>query len=370
MDELIDEYSGFNNIRRGPCQNGYHVNCAYSDIKNKYKCRVSIRMQVAFTLAGALLIKALYMISTILLARRRFKTKCLTFGDVIVAATFNPELQVRNECLVNAGEAYRSLNNHSCHKHCHADAVSMTGDDLGHCQICNKYNTTNRSAQLEHPIVATKYKKSLISNLGFTAVFQMLLLMFCSLVMLGISIVLSVILGQYRDWRNKSCMRGFVKDHEDYTAKQCQTYAKNAWQTASGKWGGFNASRLLASLPHDKLLSETTAFTIANAAQLLYSLLYLLLIYNITLISAEFDWGSFEFSKKRLRCTLVKGSRFDQSYLLQLPAWVIFPLMVLSALMHWLLSQSISTLETVRWSHGDEKLGMNGIKIQEYHVRD
>jgi hypothetical protein len=63
------------------------------------------------------------------------------------------------------------------------------------------------------------------------------------------------------------------------------------------------------------------SFSITNGAQFIYSLLYIMLIYNITLISQEHDWGKLETERSRLRCTIVKGDGFTQkkNYLFQLP---------------------------------------------------
>lgn len=47
-------------------------------------------------------------------------------------------------------------------------------------------------ADLSQPAIATKLKKSLISNLGNTALTQMLIMMFCSLALLGGSLTLAV----------------------------------------------------------------------------------------------------------------------------------------------------------------------------------
>lgn len=43
----------------------------------------------------------------------------------------------------------------------------------------------------------------------------------------------------------------------------------------------------------------------------------------------------------------MKGDAFDQSYLLQLPKKVLYPMMSFSAIMHWLLGQAISTTEKI-----------------------
>ena len=151
---------------------------------------------------------------------------------------------------------------------------------------------------------------------------------------------------------NKSCFNGSstsdpANDDSRFSRSSCSKGLGNYLRFVSGSFGGFHTSASLSDLPRDNLRSEIAAFAISNGAQLLFSALYLLLIYNITIISIEHDWGKFEIRRQRLRCTIVRGSDFEQSYLLQLPKKIIFPIMTLSAIMHWLLSQSISTTEII-----------------------
>jgi hypothetical protein len=65
-------------------------------------------------------------------------------------------------------------------------------DEIGHCQKCKKWNSNDKFANLTQPAIATKIKKSLISNLGNTALTQMCLLMFCGLALLGASLAVAV----------------------------------------------------------------------------------------------------------------------------------------------------------------------------------
>lgn len=323
-------------------------NCTINDIlcvENRSEdpeCRLNLRMSATLMLTGCLLIKAIYMVVINISARQKKKTRCLTFGDVVVASAMKSDLQIRNECLVNAGDGHRHHVNHTCHKkHCSKGSEpSLTGDDIGHCQKCTKFNIIDKAADLPHPCVSKKYKKSLISNLGTTAVSQMMILMFCSLVMLGISIMLAYFLVSKAHVYKKNCNQ-YPKD------PICSLGLYSYLKQNLGAFGGFEGSGYLSSLPPDSLRSEMLTFAISNGAQLLYSLLYLLLVYNITLISMEQDWGNFEKKRLRLRCTLVKGDGFEQSYLLQLPKKVLYPMMTFSATMHWLLGQAISTTETI-----------------------
>lgn len=111
--------------------------------------------------------------------------------------------------MVNGGDNYRRHNTHTCHKHCSKDVrESTTGgmlvnynlgemylmlsDEIGHCQKCKKWNSTNKFSNEPQPTIATKFKKSLISNLGNTALTQMCLLMLCTLCLTGASIAIAV----------------------------------------------------------------------------------------------------------------------------------------------------------------------------------
>lgn len=68
----------------------------------------------------------------------------------------------------------------------------MLSDEIGHCQKCKKWNSTNKFSNEPQPTIATKFKKSLISNLGNTALTQMCLLMLCTLCLTGASIAIAV----------------------------------------------------------------------------------------------------------------------------------------------------------------------------------
>jgi hypothetical protein len=357
-------------FQNGACTNFVDVQCDYES--GDIPCRISVRMQAALTLSLALFLKATYMVIWNFRRRGRHKTKCLTFGDVIAASALNSDMQVSNECLVNASEAYRKHVEHTCHKHCTLKVPSSSGDEIGHCQKCKKFNKTNLAAGLDHPIVATKYKKSLISNLGFTAVTQMIILMFCSFAMLGVSLLIAILSGGAENYYKKDCSdQAWGTQHTFFNKSSydiCMGGAKTYWESISGGWGGFNESVSLAQLPPNSLVSETSAFAIANGAQLIYSILYLLVIYNITLISMEHDWGTFEKTRQKLRCTIYKGRGFEQSYLLQLPKRVLFPLMGLSSLMHWLLGQAISTKEWVWHNAGNHTLGIPVLEVSQYEV--
>jgi len=93
--------------------------------------------------------------------------------------------------MVNAAESFRRKYSHTCHKHCFNPEESKTGDELGHCQKCKKWNSNDKFANLPQPAIATKIKRSFISNLGNTALTQMCLLMFCSMLMIAATLTVA-----------------------------------------------------------------------------------------------------------------------------------------------------------------------------------
>ncbi|KAL8770217.1 MAG: hypothetical protein Q9209_004059 [Squamulea sp. 1 TL-2023] len=357
------------------CGYGRDVTCETSPNFNSYgpgysnegvgkeKCRLSVRMSAALILAGCLIVKAVYMLTVVLRGRKKIKTKCLTFGDVIAASVLDPSLQIKNECMVSAFDGHRHLVQHTCHpKHCRPGIEpSATGDGIGHCQKCKKFNNINYAGDLLHPSIAIKYKKSLIRNLGGNAVAQMGLLTLSSCTLSGISLMLAVSVGAAAQDYQYQCSPEITPDWVETCKKGQSHYLKYAF----GYFGGFDTAASLGRLRMNSVNSEIAAFAISNGAQLLYSIIYLLLIYNCTLITMEHDWGRLERVRDRLRCTLVEGEGFKQSYLLQLPKSFLYPMMVFSSLMHWLLGQSISTKETI-WSDYTDR--SNPVEFSRYDI--
>lgn len=334
---------GLITIGAGDCILGSMVVCNLGDQQPR-QCRMNVRMQAAFILGGCLIIKAAYMIILNIRARHQEKNHCLTYGDVIVASVLDPDLKIKNECMLNSGDGYRNKVEHTCHKHCKDKVPSRTGDSIGHCQKCKKFNVLDKAADLPHPSIAIKYKRSLLSNLGSTAITQMIILMFTSVGMVAVSIMLIVAMVSTTQDFHRECARPSTIFYDNY---DCSLGVGKYLRDQYGTWGGFSSSATLASLPSDSLGSEFMAFAISNGAQFLYSLLYLLLIYNLTLVSMEHEWGKWELNRRRPRCTIVSGRPFEQSYFLQLPSKVLLPMMGFAALMHWLLGQAISTIETI-----------------------
>ncbi|KFA73523.1 hypothetical protein S40288_05772 [Stachybotrys chartarum IBT 40288] len=87
--------------------------------------------------------------------------------------------------------------------------------------------------------------------------------------------------------------------------------------------------------------SLLTSVLLANFPQVVLSILYV--IYNalFTSLSVASEWNSYGYRKKGLRVST--GAKGDQreSYFLQLPYKISLPLISLSGILHWLISQSL-----------------------------
>ena len=82
------------------------------------------------------------------------------------------------------------------------------------------------------------------------------------------------------------------------------------------------------------------ATLIANTPQVILSFLYLTLNGLVTSMFVGREWSSYALHRKALRVSKPAGPQ-RRTYFLQLPYRIAVPLIVLSSLLHWLVSQSI-----------------------------
>jgi hypothetical protein len=80
---------------------------------------------------------------------------------------------------------------------------------------------------------------------------------------------------------------------------------------------------------------------VANAAQPILSFLYFSYNGLFTSLFVAYEWDSFARKKKGLRVSAGPIGSQRSTYFLQLPYRIALPLMVISGLLHWLVSQSI-----------------------------
>ncbi|MCJ1471140.1 hypothetical protein MMC07_009788 [Pseudocyphellaria aurata] len=91
---------------------------------------------------------------------------------------------------------------------------------------------------------------------------------------------------------------------------------------------------------------------VANLAQPILSLIYF--IYNgvFTCMLAEREWNQFGQKRGGLRITSIPSGSQRSSYFLQLPYRFAIPIMLLSGLLHWLVSQSLFLVAVETWDQG------------------
>lgn len=91
---------------------------------------------------------------------------------------------------------------------------------------------------------------------------------------------------------------------------------------------------------------------VANIAQPILSFIYF--IYNgiFTCMLAEREWNQLGLKRGGLRITSIPSGSQRSSYFLQLPYRFAIPIMILSGLLHWLVSQSIFLVAVETWDQG------------------
>lgn len=104
-------------------------------------------------------------------------------------------------------------------------------------------------------------------------------------------------------------------------------------------WGTSSTSIVSIS---DKAYGSTSTLVnalLANAPQFLLSVCYLIVNGLCTGMASAYEWNNLAISRKGLRVTTPKGQQ-RSTYFLQLPSRWALPLLIASAILHWLMSQS------------------------------
>lgn len=113
--------------------------------------------------------------------------------------------------MMNATESSGWLFLHSCHAHCinHEECktsgknrtlsiqplyrIDQCVDEVGHCQKCKNRNIANEFTNFSQPTIATKIKNILIIHLGNTALTQISIVMFCTILLVTGSLAVAMI---------------------------------------------------------------------------------------------------------------------------------------------------------------------------------
>jgi hypothetical protein len=103
------------------------------------------------------------------------------------------------------------------------------------------------------------------------------------------------------------------------------------------------------NLPNSGTVGLLSSVLVANLPQLILSLAYFTYNALFTSMLAGLEWSQMAWQKKSLRVSQKPQGKQRGSYFLQLPYRYAIPLLVFSALMHWLVSQSIFLIAAERY---------------------
>ncbi|KAK5070204.1 hypothetical protein LTR51_007901 [Lithohypha guttulata] len=114
--------------------------------------------------------------------------------------------------------------------------------------------------------------------------------------------------------------------------------------------GGTEAAGTITSLlnindPKTRVLGTVV---LANLPQLIFSLNYFLMNALVTIVYLAKEWNSYSVRRKPLRVSSPQGVQ-RSTYFLSLPYRVAVPLMIISGVMHWLISQSVFLAVVARY---------------------
>ena len=130
-------------------------------------------------------------------------------------------------------------------------------------------------------------------------------------------------------------------------------------------YGSIDA-RTIITFPTD--YSLTGNVLIANIAQPILSFLYFSYNGLFTCMLLGYEWSTYAYHKKGLRVSRLATGSQRSTYFLQLPYRFALPLMALSGILHWLVSQSIFlvAIDVYKWNGTNESSASQGWKSCGY----
>ncbi|KIK53464.1 hypothetical protein GYMLUDRAFT_232806 [Collybiopsis luxurians FD-317 M1] len=129
------------------------------------------------------------------------------------------------------------------------------------------------------------------------------------------------------------------------------TSLADLWQFGLGKPHSQNIIQGW-QIPTEGYGALVAAVLISNSPQLILSMIYLVFNSLCTTLFLTFEWSLYARSCKPLRVSSPSGNQ-RSTYFLQIPYRYGLPLMVFSALLHWLVSQSIFLVKVSYWETWD-----------------
>lgn len=128
-------------------------------------------------------------------------------------------------------------------------------------------------------------------------------------------------------------------------------------------WGAIDPNAMIQgsySLPQDGTRGLIVSVLLANCPQALVSFLYLLYNSLLTSLLLAKEWTTYNSRCKGLRVTTRSGLYQRSTYCLHLPFRYSIPLLCTSAILHWVISQSIFLVRVDYYSEGEKQSHSDG----------
>ncbi|KAL4875254.1 hypothetical protein BJY04DRAFT_224224 [Aspergillus karnatakaensis] len=133
-------------------------------------------------------------------------------------------------------------------------------------------------------------------------------------------------------------------------------YAFDRMADTEGAWDGFGAVKANTMIQADQWPSGLVANTlIANVPQVVFSGLYFMVNSVLTSLTLAGEWNTFSVQRKGLRVSTRPQGYQRRTYFLSLPLRYGLPLIAMSGLLHWLMSQSIFLVRILAYTAWQER---------------
>jgi hypothetical protein len=255
--------------------------------KIKQTCKLQFSTHILTVVIVCNFAKTALMLMT--LWRQREET-LLTFGDAIASWLDRPDGATKGECLASRSTLWSTV----------LDTTWYLRPDpkpFGH-------------APRQDPGVLRW--RAAVSNIQWRATMAFFF------IALGIPIALLVLLGKIKHNQKETLSFGKARD-----------------------FGAVDPSSVITTrLPKDGAAGLMAAVLVANSPQLIVTFCYLLYNGLFTAMHLSHEYSGYAKQRKPLRVTTPRGAQ-RSTYWLQLPYTYGLPLIVASAVLHWLVSQSI-----------------------------
>ncbi|KAF9061621.1 hypothetical protein BDP27DRAFT_1485807, partial [Rhodocollybia butyracea] len=226
----------------------------------------------------------------VIVATRMRDNPLITLGDAIASFTNNPEPLTRDMCLMS-------------------QTYCLDGLDK------NKDKTCYQPKKTQWMTVASRRHWIIIIFLFLAA----------------LSIILGLLNYAINELSIQYSLSGFPSLWQLGIGRVSSENIITGWKIPTQGYGAIVASVLIANLP-----------------QLIFSMIYLVFNSLCTKLFLALEWSSYAHSCKPLRVSDPRGDQ-RSTYFLNIPFRFGIPLMVYSALPHWLLSQSIFIVAVTFW---------------------